>query len=515
MLRNQAQTAATGRNIGAPICGIKLIPLSRPGGDERKTFEHFAKGCSHHNQEVDIQPGRKKPVLLKIGFPAPTMPEDNSSMDVYTCTGCVNYVPPIPTRKATGYSAAYCKAKGSLLLEDRLDQYAYACDEKVPVDLGKRIQDNGQTVVNIPILPEYSLDFGKPKKLDINKIHTLNISTLPLNYNSDAPITEGMKRQGIKSLRRIEDPKGYGKNVFIPIMDPMALDGEGKRIFTDEDVSRIPQSGDAERPEFYFDHNGSVYLITVMWTKLKQTPAVWGIAGTGKTELFRHMAWMMGMPFQRISITESSELDDLAGKMMYTPEKGTYFQYGRVPSAWQKPNVICLDEPNTGPPAVWQFLRPLTDNSKQLVVDQNGGERIAAHKLSYLGLAMNPDWDPRNIGAMPLADADGSRLMHIDMGLPPEHVETRIITESLELSGWEVDEANETVKILMKIAKEVRQHSEDGTIPISWGIRNQKKVAGAKRYMSWKDAFRVGVTNSLEPKTAEVILSIVEGYDED
>lgn len=508
-----------GRSIGAPVCALKLIPLSRPGGPEANTFKHFASNCDSYGKEIVTQDSaRTAPIEYPIGFPDPNafQPEGQPDHAVYSCTSCSNYVPPMVTKKLTGFAAGYCRAKGKLLLDDRLPKYAEGCDSRVFATARNRIADNPSAAagINVILFPEYGMEFGKPKKVDIVEIHKLNLITKPSDYNSDGPVTDAHKRLGIRAFRRVQDPKGYGKAILIPIMNEDALDPKGQPIFSDEDKARIPRSGDEEKPERYFDHNGGVYKTAIMW-RLGQTPALWGPAGVGKTEMFRHVAWLMGLPFQRISITEFSEIDDLIGKMLYSPEKGTHFRYGRIPRGWVRPNILCIDEPNAGPPAVWQAIRPLTDDSKQMVIDQNEGERLPPNKLCYLGMAMNPAWDPRNTGVAPLADADGSRLMHLEIGLPPEHLEKQILLEVLEDDHWDKTEATAAVDILMKIAKEVRQLSDGGHIPISWGLRNQKKVIRIRRYMSWKDAFRMGVTDALEPSVRDSILNVVESFSDD
>jgi MoxR-like ATPase len=511
------QRISPGKSIGAPVCGIKLIPLSRPGGPEEKTFKHFAKDCKQYGTEIELEDTARQeqtPILYQISFPDPgaQLPTDPKNEPVTTCATCVNYVPGPVTRKLTGYMAGYCRAKGALLLDDRLTKYAANCEDRKFAAAGQRVDETNRRShegIKIILYPEYDLNFGKPKPIDIDAIHQLNLRIKPSEYPTDREVTVGQKLLGIRAFRRIQDPAMYGPPIPIPIMDEMAVDREGNRIFSDADRARIPRTGDDEAPEAYYDHNGIVYKTAIMW-RLGLTPALWGPAGVGKTEAMRHIAWMMGMPFLRISVTESSELDDLFGKMMYEPSRGTYFQYGRIPLAWMAPNIFCLDEPNTGSPAVWQAIRPMTDNSKQLVLDQNSGERIPKHRLCYLGMAMNPAWDIRNTGVAPLADADGSRLMHIEMDLPPEHVERKILHEVLAKDGWDLPDANQAIDKIMPMAKEIRGLAESGAIPFSWGIRNQQKVLRIKRFARWVDAFRMGVTDSLEPDVRELVLQVVK-----
>ena len=514
------QSSTFGRSIGGPVCAIKLIPLTRPTTkNDKNTFEHFAKNCLDRGREVTIEPSRDKAIEFTVSLPDPTAKESDNweAEPVASCNGCANYVPERAVQKATGWRAPWCTAKGTLMFSDRLTQYAEGCTSRVFAPVHERLEDFGNSdgKFNVSLLAEYGEDFGKPQKLDIKKIHAINLSTRPQDYVSDATVTPRHEALGIRAFRRIQDPQGYGPNLVLPIMNESHIERDGTPLFSEEDKARIPRSGDPEKPEGYYDHNGSVYKTAVMWTRLKQTPAVWGIAGTGKTELFRHLAWMMGLPFQRISITESSELDDLFGKMLYSPERGTYFQYGRIPNAWARPNILCLDEPNTGPPPVWQRIRPLTDDSKQLILDENNNERINQHRICYLGMAMNPAWDPRNLGAMPLADADGSRLMHIEMGLPPEEVEKQILKEVLLDDKWDETEADHNISVIMRIAKELRELSDNGAIPVSWGIRNQKKVIRIRRYARWTDAFRMGVVDSLEPEVRDLILNVVRSHDDE
>jgi MoxR-like ATPase len=510
MMSNGKQANTIGRSIGGPVCGLKLIPLSRPGGPEEKTLQHFASKCDSFGKEVTFNEEAKTAKIaydVALPDPAAEKPEDWRAEAATSCASCANYVPPMATRKLTGWSGGYCRAKGQILLDDRLHLYAQSCEDRKFQPRTKRVSDTDPRTsqgITILMFPEYDPNFGKPKPVDINEIHRNNIATAPNMYPTDAAINEKHVKMGIRAFRRVRDPKGYGPSIMIPIMD--------ESYFSKEDAERIPHSGDPEKPEKYFDHNGAVYKVAVMWTKLNQTPALWGEPGVGKTELFRHIAWMMGMPFQRISITESSEVDDMIGKMMFTPDKGTFFQYGRIPRGWTRPNILCLDEPNTGQPALWQQIRPLTDDSKQMVIDQNNSEALLKHRLCYLGMAMNPAWDPRNTGVAPLADADGSRLMHINMTLPPEHIEKQILVEVLEEDRWATAEAVPLVDTIMRIAKEIRMIGKEGGHLPSWGIRNQKKVVRLKRYMSWPDAFRMGVTDSLEPEVADAILAVVNSH---
>lgn len=230
---------------------------------------------------------------------------------------------------------------------------------------------------------------------------------------------------------------------------------------------------------------------------------------THNTELFRYMAWLMQLPFERISITGESEKDDLAGKFHFENNE-TKFKDGRIVAAWKKPNVVVLDEPNTGPPEVWQFIRPLTDNSKQLINDANEGESVERHQFAFLGMAMNPAWDHRNVGAQVIGDADGSRLMHIFVDMPPEQVERDIIKARCMIDNYEIEDA--VLNSIMEIAKSIREMSDNGELPITWGVRNQIKVARATAWFPLERAYALAVLDYLEPETKAMVGEIISAH---
>jgi MoxR-like ATPase len=333
----------------------------------------------------------------------------------------------------------------------------------------------------------------------------------PAERETDAPVSEEDEKCGIRAWRRvndIEDATGE-RHIFLPVFDT--------KIFSIEEQAKIPASGDEEHPELYQDHQGLAYKMGVLWLHMNETPALNGVAGVGKTEAYRYMAYLMQVPFERLSITDSTELDDIAGRWVLEPDESTQsnktrFEYGRLPKAWSKPNVVCIDEPNTGPPAVWQFIRPLTDNSKQMVIDMNKGERIDRHRFAFLGMAMNPSWDIRNVGTHQVADADGSRLMHIAVPPPTDELEREILVRRCDVDGYKI--AGATLDAIMKIAHELRElGAQDDTLSVSFGTRQTIKVARLTRWFSLKASFRMAVADLVSPEEAERILAIVASHE--
>lgn len=69
----------------------------------------------------------------------------------------------------------------------------------------------------------------------------------------------------------------------------------------------------------------------------------------------------------------------------------------------------------------------------------------------------------------------------------------------------------------MKISADLRAASdhENGTLPISWGIRPAIKVARKTRVYPIEKAFRRAIADSLDPTTRELVHRTVRTYVDD
>lgn len=484
------------KSLGAPMCGRFGHVLGKPGlprKQEKKLAEHYAKNCPSFG---DTLPPMPIEIRLQVAMPDISAREaftsESLTVACKSCAQCRNYIREDVVSSELGWTAGLCAAKGKLIMSNRQVYEARDCTYRQ----WGAVRD---TTSGIHLFTEYEDAFQL--NVDPIKAYFRNKGAIiePHLYPTDKDVSSEETDGGIRAWRKVPDPDGSGNEVYLPIYDI--------EFFTESEQSKIPRTGEDEHPELYVDHFGGVYLAGVAWTELDETPAVWGEAGTGKTELARHLAWLMCLPFERISITAQTELDDLAGKTHFSPDKGTFFTYGRLPLAWGKPCVIVIDEPNVGPPDVWQFLRPLTDNSKQLVLDMNAGERVTRHTDCYMMMAMNPAWSPLNVGASVIGDADASRLFHVYIEMPPPALEREIIKNRVHLDGWDLD--NDRLDMLMSVATEVRALCKDGTLPMTWGIRPQIKVARALRWFDVVTAYRRAVGDYLEPEAQAALLDIV------
>lgn len=458
--------------------------------DREEHHEKIAETCSSFGKPTP--PGQRR-VSMRLGIGQP--PNAATSQPVKSCRSCHFWLHSIQMSERIDIPLGLCTKFGNLIPNGKTTETAAACGKgarTVTEDADEHYRELWESFHIDPMLKEFMETSATAGKLQGHIDRTID----PTQYPSDRDVTAQQSAIGIRAWRRITSE---GKEVFLPIFD---IDH-----FTPEEQAKIPRTGDDEHPENYEDHIGLTYIVAALWMELDETPALHGGAGTGKTEFFRYMAWLMCLPFERISITRSTEIEDLAGKMHLENEE-TVFKYGRIPKAWMKKNIVLIDEPNVGTPDVWQYIRPLTDNSKQLVNDLNEGEVIKRDPFTFMGMALNPAWDARNVGAEVIGDADGSRLMHIFVDLPSEEIEREIITKRCELDKYEIPER--TMNIIMGTAQQLRTLSEDGSLPVTWGIRNNIKVARATKWFGLRRAYQLAVADYLEPSVRDTILDIAD-----
>lgn len=501
------------KSPGAPMCMRFGHVLGRHGlkpSAQAKITVAFANGCESFGEAAPLSGAPVRPeARVAVGDRAVLLSGDSAADDqekVNTCLQCANYVKPEAVKREMGWTFGLCAASGRLLWPTRLTVEARNCTKRTP-------GASRTTTTGVELLPAFEEAFdysrspieaflaGKPKSI-----------IDPREYPTDKPVEPEWAESGVRAWRRIEDPKGTGNFTHLPIYR-----GD---FFPEEERRKIPQMGDDERPESFVDYAGVVYKAAVLWQELDETPMLWGMPGVGKTEAFRHLAHLMQIPFERFSVTASTEVDDLAGK--FVAEEGpsgatvTRFVYGPLPTRWTRPGLFLVDEYNAASNDVAQLLRPCVDNSKQFVLVQNEGEELPRDNNCYLGLTGNPAWDAMNTGVNTLAAADADRLMHIEVGLPPEALEREILRRRCEEDDYAIPA--EMLDKIMRIANGDGGDNPGGirdlrdTLNISWGLRPQIKVARASRWFDLLDCYLLAAGDNLEPETRAALLDVVKQY---
>lgn len=495
-----------GRPMGMPMCSTRGTVLSGPkstAAQRVKIGAAIAKDCIDYGKGMKARgPGDplREGNYLRVTIAKPDLqlisPAPSAAM-VPGCGGCNNYVDQSDMYETHGIAQAVCGAYGRIIPRGQAIKNARDCPSKWADPEREHFPAKG--LVMLPWLSNLTVIDADIRAEKMEKIVPI---VDPAAYESEIVVSDAHKALGIRAWQTLHDPEDSGNTVLIPIFDRNYFDANQQLL--------IPLTGDDEHPEEYLDHQGLLYKAAVLWIHLDETPALHGVAGTGKTEFYRYAAWRMQLPFDRVSITKSTELEDIIGKMHFSPDKGTYFTYGRIPQAWPKPGVMCIDEPNVGQPDVWQAIRPLTDNAKVLRVDANGGEVVERNAFRFMGMAMNPAWDYRNVGAEVISDADGSRLMHIFVEIPEPELERQIILRRCKVDGYDLPESK--LNAIMAIAGELRALGD--SLSVSWGIRPQLKVARASRYFNLATCYKLAVSDYLEPDQQQIIKDQVMNHAE-
>ena len=93
--------------------------------------------------------------------------------------------------------------------------------------------------------------------------------------------------------------------------------------------------------------------------------------------------------------------------------------------------------------------------------------------------------------------------------MPPESIERHIIIERCKLDGYDIPE--KVLNDLMKIAVDLREMSDQGTFPGTWGIREQIKVARKTRwYKNLTTAYKRASLDLYERETAALAIKAIE-----
>ena len=315
----------------------------------------------------------------------------------------------------------------------------------------------------------------------------------PEVYPSDRDVTPAEDAEGIRAWRRVFNPDGSGRYVDLPIFK--------REIFDEADVKLIPKTGDESHPELYIDYNNLLYDFAVEGPTLHKTAALVGPPGVGKTQFCRWVAWLCQMPFVRIQFQRDMDVEDLLGAGELH-DGNTAFDPGVLPMAWQRICMMLCDEPNLGPDAAWQVMRPLADGAHIMWIGKHSFPRA---KWNLFAMAMNPSWDHRNIGTNELADADGNRLSFLWVAPPPEPVERHIITTYCqELDGYTIPQ--EILDTIIAVGHDIRELSETGEYPGTWATRQQIKVARKTAYYDLAKAYKVAALNNCEESVQESVM---------
>lgn len=526
-----------GTDFGVPTCGARGNLLGMPGEsneDRAATFESFAADCPDFGVE---RPAIKHPTFVAFNNASrvaskvmPILEANGGRRPVTACRECANYIPSHVVQSAYGWNAGVCACLGAVLTSSQVMTMPQACptsahkswvaETKVDITIRDSVDSSGiaagatwarsvprgtEAFYPLELNPEYS---GRPNAVTVvkssspsktRKRRKVLVDPTDATFSREASPEE--KAFGILGWNALE-MAGAKRPVEYPVF--------ARWLFTDEEQSRIPSVDDGSGVHLYEDYDNVLFTVVGCHEK-KVTPILVGPAGVGKTDAFRHLAFLMQAPFTRISIAKSTEADDLTGSWVLK-DGSMEWVYGRLRTI-AGVGVTLVDEPNMGINEVWEILRPLTDGARQLVLDKKDNEILHMHDHCYFGFAMNPAWDPLYIGAQDISVADQSRTVTKSVGYPEAAVEKRIVKDRCALVGYKID--NDDLSAIMKISREIRSASDKmqgGMLEYAWGIRSNITVALLTDVFDLRSAYKLAATDALDPDQAAIIHAIVESY---
>lgn len=501
---------------GVAVCGSRGIPL----GTARSTSEQteliqrqIAEACPEAGDPP--LPGGFKQTAGTVGSTNVFIgPRRGEHREITNCGSCTYLLNPSQTSIKFGWQVPLCLAKGVLIPNRQAPHMAKRCT----IGRGRQAEYPAEIDVDsftpFPVYGEQIVDDYKNRPARSSWTPTPD----PREFKTQLPVAAEDAAKGIRAWRLLQHPTLPTRKqpLYLPVFDP--------EVFSEdpEEMSRVPVVGSAQfdkyRPDLYRDYSNLLWRVAVNLLGLERTPVLIGHAGTGKTEFFAYLAYMMQLPFERISINRETEVADVMGYTSVEVDPTSQssimvWNDGTLPQRWTKPGVLVLDEPNTGPAALWQAIRPVMDTAAQLVIPDNKNKAYERDDWCMFGIAMNPDWDGRYIGTDPISEADGNRSGACWVDFPDEDIERDVIITKVNAQGFEI--TNGQLDTLMKIAAELRKLTDPdagGSLNVSVGLRIQTAVALYWQYVTLAEAYLFAIGDRLDPQQRQLVMSIVKNY---
>lgn len=296
----------------------------------------------------------------------------------------------------------------------------------------------------------------------------------PIDSDVDPIVVHPETIGEVKGVVEVSSPDvfGSGVGVTLPLYDPAS--------FPEADQVKIPKESD------FIDHDDLVYKVAVDLIR-GRVPMMWGPAGVGKTQLARHMAFLMQVPFERIPLGETSEREDVTGHYELKGSSTAWVQ-SRLARSFGRPGVTCIDEWNAAPPAVLHVARPVLDDSAQLALDAYDGRILLKHKHNFIIATGNPDWMPQYAGLLPLSESDADRLSHINVGWPDPAIEAEILLNHIKakdlgrVTAWQL-------VCSIRAWGDLRQKIDEGALAITAGTRSLANFVELLQYHPVREAY--------------------------
>lgn len=296
----------------------------------------------------------------------------------------------------------------------------------------------------------------------------------------------------------------------------------------------LPEASEEEIP---FVKN-PVYETALDLIRNGHTALFSGPAGCGKSYNIKMATLAVGYGFYRINMNGHSTDESLIGQMRIKPDEETkqpvmYHATGILEKAMLHgldddgnvigpPAVLVIDEIDAAPPETLFVLQRVLEPEKTLVIDIDGGREVKAHPGFIVMATANTigtgDYLGGYVGTNQVNFATRDRfdyLVKVDYNYDTEkQILKKILIDELEM---EKSEANDLIKYIQKLTKDIRKANEDGTISFPMSVR--RLVAWARGIRVFGDpgkAFIYSILNYMEPDQQNSVRELFQrifGYE--
>jgi len=336
-------------------------------------------------------------------------------------------------------------------------------------------------------------------------------------------------------VKDIKTILGSDVHVFDSLREAEAITAHRPKIIKPWEI-RLPEASEEEIP---FVEN-PIYETALNLIKERCTALFSGPAGCGKSYNIKMAALALGLGFFRINMNGHSTDESLIGQHRIKPDEETkqpvmYHAKGILEKAMVygldedgnvvgPPAVLVIDEIDAAPPETLFVLQRVLEPERTLVIDIDGGREVKAHPGFVIMATANTigtgDYLGGYVGTNQVNFATRDRfeyLVKVDYDYKTERkILLQVLVDDVGLSS---EKAKESVKLMLKLAKDIRKANEEGTISFPMSIR--RLVAWAKGFRIFDDpgkSFVYSVMNYMEPDQQNAVKELFQriyGYEPD
>lgn len=225
-------------------------------------------------------------------------------------------------------------------------------------------------------------------------------------------------------------------------------------------------------PSIYFDHDNLYQEVAYAYNN-NLPMALWGHTGTGKSELIKQFAAIIGAPVYRVNFNGMTTTDDIIGKLLPAGNGEVKFQDGGVTECVRHGGILLLEELNACSQEVLFSLHGLIDGFASLVLVEKDNEIVNKHIDCHIFATLNPsEYVYLYPGTKDLSQAFASRwpiFRHVSF--LPDDIEAELLKKNFGFLS------STTIKQMVKVAHLSRKLMDEGKLTFVFSARVLKNWA--------------------------------------